>query len=83
MTEQILKAYKQGVINITELTLLLNIKRRAETLHVVKVNDDTFQTWTSDNTILMIADKEQTDNFVNDHKELIERIQKLYGKKID
>ena len=83
MIEKILKAYKQDIITITELTLLLNIKRRSENLHVVKINDDSFQVWTSDNNIVLIADKQESDRFVSQHRELIERIQKLYGEKID
>ena len=83
MIEKILKAYKSGIITITELTLLLNIRRRSENLHVVKINDDSFQTWTSDNNIVLIADKQETDAFVSQHRELIEKIYKLYGEKID
>jgi hypothetical protein len=83
MIEKILKAYKSGIITITELTLLLNIRRRSENLHVVKINDDSFQVWTSDNNIVLIADKQECDRFVSQHRELIERIQKLYGEKID
>ena len=83
MIEKILKAYKSGIITITELTLLLNIRRRSENLHVVKINDDSFQVWTSDNNIVLIADKKECDRFVSQHRELIERIQKLYGEKID
>ena len=83
MIEKILKAYKSGIITMSELTLLLNIKRRSENLHVVKINDDSFQVWTSDNNIVLIADKQETDAFVSKHRELIERIQKLYGEKID
>ncbi len=83
MIEKILKAYKDGTITISELTLLLNIKRRSENLHVVKINDDSFQVWTSDNNIVLIADKQECETFVSQHRELIERIQKLYGEKID
>ena len=83
MIEKILKAYKDGTITMSELTLLLNIRRRSENLHVVKINDDSFQVWTSDNNIVLIADKQECDKFVNEHKGLIERIQKLYGEKID
>ncbi len=83
MIEKILKAYKSGIITITELTLLLNIRRRSDYLHVVKINDDSFQVWTSDNNIVLIADKQETDAFVSKHRELIEKIYKLYGEKID
>ena len=83
MIEKILKAYKSGIITMSELTLLLNIRRRSENLHVVKINNDSFQVWTSDNNIVLIADKEESDRFVSQHRELIERIQKLYGEKID
>lgn len=83
MIEKILKAFQDGTITMSELTLLLNIKRRSENLHVVKINDDSFQVWTSDNNIVLIADKKESDRFVSQHRELIERIQKLYGEKID
>ena len=83
MIEKILNAYKDGNVTISELTLLLNIRRRSENLHVVKINDDSYQVWTSDNNIVLIADKEESDRFVSQHRELIERIQKLYGEKID
>ena len=83
MIEKILNAYKDGIITMSELTLLLNIRRRSENLHVVKINDDSFQVWTTDNNIVLIADKKESDRFVSYHRELIERIQKLYGEKID
>ena len=83
MIEKILKAYKDGNVTISELTLLLNIRRRSENLHVVKINDDSYQVWTTDNNIVLIADKQESDRFVKEHKGLIERIQKLYGEKID
>jgi len=83
MIEKILNAYKDGIITMSELTLLLNIRRRSENLHVVKINDDSFQVWTTDNNIVLIADKKESDRFVSHHRELIERIQKLYGEKID
>ena len=83
MIEKILNAYKDGTITLSELTLLLNIRRRSENLHVVKIKDDSFQVWTSDNNIVLIADKQESDAFVSQHRELIERIQKLYGEKID
>jgi len=83
MIEKILKAYKSGIITMSELTLLLNIRRRSENLHVVKINDDSYQVWTTDNNIVLIADKQESDRFVKEHKGLIERIQKLYGEKID
>ncbi len=83
MIEKILKAFQDGIITMSELTLLLNIRKRSENLHVVKINDDSFQVWTSDNNIVLIADKKESDRFVSYHRELIERIQKLYGEKID
>ena len=83
MIEKILNAYKDGTITMSELTLLLNIRRRSENLHVVKINDDSYQVWTTDNNIVLIADKQESDRFVKEHKGLIERIQKLYGEKID
>ena len=83
MIEKILNAYKDGTITMSELTLLLNIRRRSENLHVVKINDDSFQVWTTDNNIVLIADKKESDRFLKEHKGLIERIQKLYGEKID